>query len=178
MIAKAKEIIIQARARCWSSILEKRICVRLNDFIATILQKQYKKVVERVINSLDLMRNMVLMTLEPTLGDIIDRTMNEKGLTGKAIGSRFYKALGFSTAKSSYGYISMVRTGHLFGSSSFRAVKNEKYLRRLSKLLYFIGFQETNPLIVQLKAKDGRFEYPPENRENLDKLIDKYKAKT
>lgn len=71
---------------------------------------------------------------------------------------RHYKELGYNNSASARNYISTVVAGHIYGLN----VQDIKIgSRRLSKLLYLLGFEVDNSIIQKLKESNKEFVYPP-----------------
>lgn len=101
------------------------------------------------------------MTYYPALGVMIREEMDRKDLSASFLGRRLYEHLNFPGPQAAYLYVSTVRKGSIYGSTSRKSREKPINTERLSILLFAIGFAENNQLIQVLRQENKNFIYPP-----------------
>ena len=97
-----------------------------------------------------------------TIAEAVQEEMTSKGLNSSSLAKIIHEELGF-VESTVVGYISLLRGGILFGSSSSYAETKPYAQDRLAKVLYAIGFVEDHSIIAILRQHYPNFQYPPQN---------------
>lgn len=103
---------------------------------------------------------------QPDIGKLIDTILRwkvQKGFSTKQFFSEHYAEVGCNSPAHAKHYLSNVRNGCIYGSSSSNSAAHKENVQRLSRLLYLLGVPEEHALIEKLdELEPERFDYPPE----------------
>lgn len=113
--------------------------------------------------------------LNQRVGEAISYRMKSEGIAYSFFAREIHSRLGL-TEVGAIDYLRNVRNGLMYGWHSSLTQKRPYGIKRLAIILYSLGYDINDPIVVDVRRNDARFKYPPKNAIPYDKIRKKLES--